>query len=227
MNWTGRLFWSLVLFGMGLTAAPAVATAEPDATLYEVTEEMRVRGGKLVRRQAVAALSGTVNAGTALCPVWLAYATGGKCSITAIAHNNVSLSTGQGPIHGTFAIVAQDLNKVDGPEVVVIRGTVNGHIDLSPVLLGPDGVPLTNDEAPLGGLVGTWSATGVPGTPMHAFRGRGKLTGTFRLPFDIPGLGAAYMLDLMAFPNFGSFEVVGPEQRSLGVPTVKLEITLE
>jgi hypothetical protein len=213
------MFWSLVLFGTAMIAGPAVATAGPDATLYEVTEEMNLRGGKLVRRMAVAALSGTVNAGTALCPAWLASPSTGTCAITAIAHNNVSLATGRGPIHGTFAIVVQDLNTADGPEVVVIRGTVTGQMDLSPALLGPDGVPLTNDEMPLGGLEGTWSATGVPGTPLHGFRARGALAGTFRLP--VGDRDNAFYLEA------GGFVPVQLEQRALGDPTVKLEINFK
>jgi hypothetical protein len=237
MNWTGRVFWLLALFGAAVAASPAVATADPNAVLYEVTETMNVRGGKMVRRLAVAALSGTVNAGPALCPVELAVADAlgvKKCSINAIAHDNINLATGRGPITGTFAIVVQEpTSPVDGLEMVIIRGTVTGQIDLSPAVLS--GVPL-------GTMTGTWSATGVQGGPMHGFRGHGTLTGTFRLPFDIaPGV-PAYMLQPSAFavPNpspvpgtdFVFVNLFDPDadpksEFSLGFPTVRLEIEFE
>ncbi|OLC12050.1 MAG: hypothetical protein AUH29_17610 [Candidatus Rokubacteria bacterium 13_1_40CM_69_27] len=214
------MFWSLVLLGTAVTASPAVAVAQPNATLYEVTETMSLKGGKMVRRLAVAALSGTVDAGTALCPAELADALGvTKCSINAIAHDNVNLATGRGPISGTFAIVVQDMNTTDGPEVVIVRGTVTGQVDISPAVFS---------NVPLGTLLeGTWSATGVRGGPMEGFRAQGTLTGTFRLPFEIaPGV-AAYMLNPFTFPADGSFDFVLPKERSLDEPTVRLEINFE
>lgn len=225
MNRSSQLFWLLLGFGAALTAAPAIAVADPNAVLYEVTETMRVRSGKMISRLAMAALSGTVDAGTSLCPGELAYALGvTKCTINAVAHDNVDLATGRGPITGTFAVVAQDLNTIDGPEVVIVRGTVGGRIDLSPALLGPDGMPKSGDEAPLGGLVGTWSATGVPGGPMQGFSGRGTLTGTFRLPFVIPWDPTRTPRYLMN-PLTGYVVPVRDDERALGYPTVRLEIT--
>jgi hypothetical protein len=228
MNWTGRVFWLLALFGAAVAASPAVATADPNAVLYEVTETMNLKGGKMVRRLAVAALSGKVDAGTALCPAKLADALGvTKCSINAIAHDNVNLATGRGPISGTFAIVAQDTNiTADGPEVVILRGTVTGQVDLSPAVFS---------NVPLGSLEGTWSATGVRGGPMEGFRAQGTLMGTFRLPFpfpfEIPGVVTAgtpaYMLNPFTFPADGSFDLVLPKERSLDEPTVRLEIEFE
>jgi hypothetical protein len=223
------MFWSLVLFGTAMIAGPAVATADPNAVLYEVTETMNLKGGKMVRRLAVAALSGKVDAGTALCPAELAERLGvTKCSINAIAHDNVNLATGRGPISGTFAIVAQDTNiTADGPEVVILRGTVTGQVDLSPAVFS---------NVPLGSLEGTWSATGVRGGPMvEGFPAQGTLMGTFRLPFpfpfEIPGVVTAgtpaYMLNPFTFPADGSFDLVLPKERSLDEPTVRLEINFK
>jgi hypothetical protein len=224
MNRSIRLFWWLLWFGAVLSAVPAIA-ADPNAVLYEVTETMSVRTGRLNSRLAMAALSGTVDAGTSLCPGELAYALGiAKCTVNAIAHDNVDLATGRGPINGTFAVVAQDLNTTDGPEVVIVRGSVGGRIDLSPALLGPDGVPKTGDEAPLGGLVGSWSATGVPGGPMQGFSGHGTLTGTFRLPFVAPWDPTKTPHYLMN-PLTGYVTPVRDDERALGYPTVRLEIT--
>lgn len=210
-----RRLKSTALLALALALLPGVGAAqEPDvnATLYEVTETMKVRlhpaGG---RRVATAALMGWVSAGTPLCPAELA---GGaaRCTVIAFATDNINLATGRGPVRGSFAVVVQGDNPVDAPELVVIRGEISGTIDLSPLL----GTP----PSPLGFVTGRWSAHGVGGTPLAGFRGHGRLSGTFRLPFVINGSVPLYLTDGGPVP-------VAPEEYSLGLPTVKLELRLE
>lgn len=230
---------------VALAFLPGLAAAQ-NATLYEVTENMKLRGNShgAGRRVATAALMGTAEPDTTLCPSAIALLGGGKCAVTAIAKDNIDLSTGTGPVKGEFKVVIQGDNLVDAPELVVLRGEIEGQIDLSLAIFGPDGVPGTVDELPLGTIVGQWSATGeklpadlqtelgvqrLPGT-------QGTFEGTFRLPFvlltpigcdsdgdpsDCTGTTPAlYLLDS------GDTQPVDQVlEHSLGVPTVKLEVT--
>lgn len=201
-----RIAWMLIaVFALSLGSVLPVAAAQPNATLYEVTESMSVKGGRIARRLAVSALLGTVDAGTSVCPA--AIATNGKCSLTALAFDNVDLSTGRGPVSGTFAVVVQDVNTVDGPEVVVLRGTLSGQVNLSQAFQG----------VPLGSITGSWSASGVSGGPLAGVSLHGTLNGTFRLPFALDGGPALYLTDSGPVP-------VGDNERSLGTPTVRLDL---
>lgn len=212
MSWKRTAMFSLLFLPMALAVAPVLAAAA-DATLYEVTENMKLKGGKVVHRVATAALMGAVDAGNSLCPGWLAVA---KCAITATASNNVSLATGKGPVEGTFAVVVQDNNQTDGPEFVILRGRLSGNIDLSQAIL----FAATNGEygAPIGFLDGQWSAKGEKGGPLKGVKAHGTLTGTFRLPFEYPPYGAVYWGGAGLVP-------VQAEELSLGVPTVRLEVS--
>jgi hypothetical protein len=197
-------------------------TAAPVATLYEVTEEVRLLGRAArfrrdedpVRRLATAALMGTVPSDTRLCP------NPEPCVITALATSDVDLSTGRGYVHGTFKIVIQDDNTTDGPERVVIQGEITGDIDLSLAFFGPDGVSRSGDETvPLGSIDGRWTAVGERGTAFEEVRVRGTLSGVFRLPFTIPGLDDAFYLG-----EAGAVIPVQPRERSLSRPTVRLDL---
>ena len=201
--------------GPGLTAAQV-------ATLYEVTEEVRLlsRAARLrrdedpVRRLATAALMGTVPSDTQLCP------NHEPCAITALATSDVDLNTGRGYVQGTFKIVVQDDNTTDGPERVVIRGELTGDIDLSLAFFGPDGVSMSGDETvPLGSIDGRWNAVGERGTAFEAVRVRGTLSGVFRLPFTVPGLADAFYLG-----EAGGVVAVQPRELSLSRPTVRLDL---
>ena len=209
MNWKRTARWSsLVLPFLLLALWPAVAAAEePNAVLYEVTENLKLKPLASGHRVASAALVGTIKAGTALCPMPV------DCTITAMGSDNINTTTGKGPIVGTFAVVVQGDNPVDGPELVIVKGDFSGRIDLSMAAAG------------LGSLTkGKWSAQGVSGGPLAGLHLHGSLTGTFRLPFEVaPGV-AVYMLNPFAFPNPGSFVLVQDNELSLGVPTVRLEV---
>lgn len=221
MNWkrTARWSWLLLPFVLlalwpGVAAAQLGVRSDANAVLYEVTENLKLKPLASGHRQATAALMGTVNEGTAICPESIAYAASGgavtTCNLTAMASDNISLATGKGPVEGTFAVVIQGDNPVDGPELVILKGTLEGKIDLSPAVLG--GVPI-------GTIKGRWKAKGVEGGPLQGVRARGTFTGTFRLPFVIP-------------PDFGTalyFGEMGPvpvqfNELSLAVPTVRLEL---
>jgi hypothetical protein len=206
-----RGFLTLLALTLPLLVGAAGAQAQ-DAVLYEVTETMKIRlhpaGG---RRVATAALMGWVNADTPLCPAALA-GEAGKCTVIAFATDNIDLATGRGPVQGRFAVVVQGDNPVDAPELAVLRGEISGTVDLSRVASGK----------PLGFLDGRWSARGVDGTPMAGFRGRGRLSGIFRLPFvPCPTCDPSYLAD------GGGVRPLDPEEYSLGLPTVRLELTLE
>ncbi len=234
MNWKRTARWSwLILPFLLLALWPGVAAAQlgvrPDANalLYEVTENMKIKGEHMSRRVATAALVGTVQAGTPICPALLAGAFGAtSCSITAIASDNINLATGKGPVVGTFAVVIQGDNAVDGAELVIVRGTLHGKIDLAPAVLGGDGIPGSGDEAPLGSINARWSARGVRDLPSEVpptlqaliagIRARGTLEGTFRLP--VGDMANAF------YVGESGFVPVLDNERSLAVPTVRLEI---
>src|SRR5262245_22560931 len=153
-------------------------TPGPNAVLYEVTENLKLAPLQLGQRVATAVLSGTVAVGTSVCPTEIAVAWRVPyCVLTARATDNINIKTGKGPVHGTFRVLIQGDNPVDGPELVVLEGRLHGQIDLSPALSG---------LAPLGTLEkGHWSARGVDGGPLDGLRASGTLDGTFRLPFVI------------------------------------------
>ena len=215
----------LALLVVGTTWHPqsALAKGDPDAVLYEVTEDMYLKdaAGNFVsspapggRRTAVAQLSGWSKLGTPLCP-WsvLSLSPGAKrCTVNATGSDDLSLTTGKGTLSGTFAVVVQDDNIVDAPEFVVMTGTFSGDADLSLSLLG---------QAPIGFI-----ANGV--ATIDGIANSFKFTGTFRLPFALdehrkhrkpqPDRDAFYLNDRRdPIP-------VKDNERSLGWPTVRLEI---
>lgn len=211
---------TLTLALLAPAVAPGLAAAEPNAVLYEVTENLRLGLLKVDERFAAAVLSGTVAAGTSVCPADLAQFLGtDHCVLTAMATDKVDTKTGVGPVVGTFRVVIQGDNPVDGAELVILRGTLQGSMNLAMALLGKDGIPDSGDELPLGTLEqGRWTAQGVPGGPLQGVKASGTLTGTFRLPFVIGSSPPLYLGDAGPVP-------VAPNEYSLGVPTVKLEIT--
>ncbi len=208
-----------VVVALALIVVTAAQARCENAVLYELTESMKFRGGD-VKRQATAALGGTASVGTSICPAAFAAALGLKaCSMNATATDNVDLSTGTGPATGQFAVVIDAENPdVDGPELVVLEGTLTGTIDLSPAFgLGSP----TGQRIPLGTIVGTWRATGTPGGPLAGLAVGGAFHGTFRLPFPSPVDGTpSYLLD----PLTGSTRAVAPNEYALGAAMVRLEL---
>ncbi|HEV8642599.1 MAG TPA: hypothetical protein VGV13_16025 [Methylomirabilota bacterium] len=205
--------WSLALALVSPAFYPGLAAAQ-NAVLYEATETMKLKQGRtVVSRTATAALMGWVSAGTSLCPNWLAAALNvPACGVTALANDNISLATGQGPVGGKFTVIVQGDNPVDGPELVIAEGSLRGTIDLSAAVLG--GVPL-------GTISGRWSARGTRGGPLDGLRRGGTFSGTFRLPFVMPSDPTKTPLYL---GDKGPVAIALHEY-SLGVPTVRLELT--
>jgi hypothetical protein len=225
--WKSAVTWSLLglmflLFILMVGPLPALA-GEPDAVLYEVTEDMYLKDSagnftgdvaKAARRSAVAQLSGWANVGTPLCPAYvrLLAPKAKRCTVNATGADDLSLVTGKGTLRGTFAVVVQGDNKVDAPEFVVMSGSFSGDADLSQSLSG---------QAPLGSI--TNGIATIDGPSQASF----KFTGTFRLPFRMEGrqyympwryVSAFYLAD------DGHPFAVTPNERSLGMPTVRLEI---
>lgn len=189
---------------IGVLADAAVAPAQgvPDAVLYELTENMKLKtlqAGVSGRRQATSQLMGRAEAGTFLCPLPV------PCVVNATGSDDISLETGLGKFKGTFTTVVQGDNPYDAPEFVVLRGTFTGVMDFSPAIL--HGVPY-------GTVVGQ----------LRTERGeRRGFTGTFLLPFGFPGdpSNTTYYL---AGPSVVPVE---DWERALGYATVKFEIRLQ
>jgi len=235
LNWKSTVVWSLLglmflLFALVMGPAPALAggTVEPGAVLYEVTEDMYLLTAngvptgdvsQAVRRTAVAQLSGSAKIGTPICPLAVLYLNpkAKSCTLNASGADDLSLATGQGTLGGTFSVVVQGDNAVDGAEFVIMTGTFKGNADLSLAMAG---------QAPLGFIsngVGTIDANG-DGAQETTF----KFSGTFRLPFSLNTKGKhdkprrnvwAYYLD-----DAGRPDRVKANELSLGFPTVRLEI---
>ncbi|MGH7393353.1 MAG: hypothetical protein ACREM3_28445 [Candidatus Rokuibacteriota bacterium] len=230
-SWT--LVSTLTLALLASAVVPSLVAAEPNAVAYEVTENLRLGPLKRGQRIATAVLSGKVRSGTSVCPSWIVAQWGtDHCVLTATATDSISLKTGVGPVAGTFQVKVQDDNPVDGAEVVILHGTLRGRIDLSMALLG--GMPLGTLEH------GRWSARGVRGGPLEGVRAGGTLTGTFRLPFNMAlptPFGCHFDGDFSDCTGQEAFDLylqdsgvpvpVALEEYSLGMPTVKLEITFE
>jgi len=201
-------FVTAPLFGATALAA--------DATLYELTENMKLVGKDSPRRKATSELMGTANVGNPLCPAELvAMVSPGAtyCTINATGADKISLVTGLGDFSGTFTVVVQGDNPVDSPEFVVAKGKFKGKMDFSPAIL---------HQQPYGTVAGTL-------TPNDSDRDRDRkvhFTGIFFLPFAFPGdtSGAAYYLDFNPANPYGVVPVED-NQRALGYPTVKFEIT--
>jgi len=203
---------------LAFVAAPLFgATAlAADATLYELTENMKLVGKDSPRRRATSELMGTANVGNPLCPAELvAMVSPGAttCTINATGSDNISLITGLGKFGGTFTVVVQGDNLVDSPEFVVAKGKFSGQMDFSPAILGIPGADGKRHILPLGTVVGKMQLDGV--------RRHVPFTGTFRLPFVIPDSGypPLYLGDdyMTVFP-------VEPNEYALGYPTVRFEI---
>ncbi len=164
----GFLVLALAVVAVPLFAATASAqNLTADAQLYELTENMRLVGGKLVHRKATSELMGLAKAGTPLCPMPVGAP---PCTINATGSDDISLATGLGNFGGTFTVAVQGDNATDSPEFVIAQGKFHGKMDFSPAVLG---------GLPLGTVVGKMVLDGNGGTV--------PFTGTFRLPFVLPG----------------------------------------
>jgi hypothetical protein len=188
------------------TAGPAAAV---DGVLYEVTEAVKVTGKGGMFKSSTATLTGDLAPGTGLCPTWLTQQLNlPSCMIVVRATGRADDTTGIGPAHGDFDVVVQDWNTTDAPEIVVLKGTLTGTIDLSPAF---------TRQQPIGSISGKFNAIGLANGLMAGTKVQGTFTGTFRLPFRHAGK-PSYLLD------DGTIVPAGPQELSLGQAMVRLEV---
>jgi hypothetical protein len=227
----------LLLLTLALVGNVGRASAQ-DATLYELTENLKFTRGKIAHRVATSALMGFAELGTPLCPLGKSQ---GPCSINAVGSTNVASTTGLGTFDGRFTVVVPGDNPVDGPELVVMSGRFRGRIDFAPALVhnipfgtvdGHFVVERSGKRIPFSGVfrlpflgsvavpVGVDPVTGAP------------VTRTLRqllcplTPRPNPSLGGpdiAYVDTTGGMLN-GTCRDVLPSELSLGVPTVRFDI---
>lgn len=131
--------WGIAFAGAAVMTTAAAAAETPDATLYDVTEVMRIVGTRPQHRVAEGALAGTAKLGTPFCPEKLASklpegAT--ECWIIADGGDDINLVTAQGTLAATITPVTTGDNPFAAPELAHDRITVEGRIDFSPALGG-------------------------------------------------------------------------------------------
>ena len=203
-------------------------------TLYEISERVTFdpdpSSTGVIRRNATSPLQGFAELGTPLCPSELLISVPRlkSCTIIATGTDSVSTVIGTGPVSGTFDVVidAPGNSSVHVPDLPVISGTFAGDVDLSPAVL---------HRVPLGTIRGTFTITQMAdltsgrlallaGPIVLSFKG------TFRMPFAVDTHGRAvrgerqsaafYLAD-----DLRTLILVRPTERSIGFPTVRLEVT--
>jgi hypothetical protein len=213
---------------------PADSLGGSGVTLYEISERVTFdpdpSSPGVIRRNATSPLQGFAELGTPLCPSELLISVPRIKSCTVIATGTDSVSTviGTGPVSGTFDVVinAPGNSSVHVPDLPVISGTFSGDVDLSPAVL---------QRVPLGTIWGSFTITqmadlssgrlvALPGPVVLPFKG------TFRMPFttDAHGRPARSNRKSAAFylsDDLRTLILVRPIERSIGFPTVRLEVT--
>lgn len=225
MNWKRTVRWSWLIMPFLLLAIwPGTAAAghkhkpvppDPDpvalncgnlpagkSCIYETTENARFTVGEVIRRISTAAAQGKVAAGSPICKPDSPGAL--PCDITVVATDRIDTTTGRGPIEGTFAIVANEPGTADLPEIVELKGRLEGVVDISMAGAG------------LGSIAGRWQAKGV---------GHGKFTGTLRFPFPFAPLGPGFFY-VNAAGSFG-VRAVAANEMVLALPALLFEIEFE
>jgi hypothetical protein len=190
-----------------VVAMSGVAHAQ-DVVLYELSEAVKVNGKSGTFKGSEATLMGWARGGTFVCPPVLQLS---RCSVTVHAMGKASDDTGIGPVDGKFQVMVERFNPFDAAELAVATGKISGDLDLSPMFLR---------QTPLGTVTGTYDLKGMKDTILVDYKGKGRFTGTFRVPFEHNGV-VSYMMD------DGSIVPVLPGEMSLGVAAVRLELRLE
>jgi hypothetical protein len=190
--------------------------------LYELNEEARFTAHKNGRqhREASSGLEGKAKVGTPLCPAALMQHAeqvfrahqrrvndASRCAVVAFGKSNLDVTDrDQGIVQGTikgqiFVVVNSELtNLTDAPELVVMSGKFRGAVVVT------DEAIITITEATVTG--DGFCTDGCP------------FTGKFRQPFTVNGI-AVYKKD------DGDLVPVLPDERALGDPTVRVEITFD
>jgi hypothetical protein len=204
-----------VLLALSLTAPatlailPSTALAA-DGTLYEVSEAIDLKSNGTGFKSSEATLSGTIKAGTPLCPSWVATQLGtDSCWMVVHATGGANDTTGVGPVRGTIFVLAEYKNTADAPELKILSADFDGQLDLSPAFF---------QQMPRGTITGKYLARGEKGSIMDGYKIRGKFQGVFRIPF-LNAQQPSYMLD------DGSIVHLRLNEYSVGQPTPRLELT--
>jgi hypothetical protein len=204
-----------VLLALALTAPATLAMLLPnahaaDGMLYEVSEAIDLKSNGKGFKSSEATLSGTIKAGTPLCPSSVATELGtDSCWVIVHATGGADNTSGVGPIRGTMFVLAERLNSADAPELKILSGDFDGQLDLSPAFF---------QQIPRGTVTGKYSARGEKGSIMDGYKAQGSFQGVFRIPF-LNGQHASYLLDdgRIVPLEFGEY--------SVGQPTPRLELT--
>jgi len=184
-------------------------------------------------RHATSQLQGVATVGSILCPIpQFVTVRGNECTVIATGTDDVQLvidpKTGQviptsGKVFGTYAVVVQLDNPIDSPEFPVQTGTFSGVIHFQPPL-------------PLGFVSeGIFTIDGMSGSfPFQA---------VFRQPFTRSAKGdvlthrgakgekvsradaSARRTEAFYLLDDSSLQRVRPDERAIGWPTVRFEIT--
>lgn len=211
-------------FGNPLVPDP---TGQSSTGLIDATTGLGgIPHGVPVRRVATSQLQGVAALGSLLCPnaLLVTIAKLKECTVTATGTDDVQLAvdpnTGQvvptsGSVSGTYAVVVQLDNSVDSPELPLQTGTFSGTITFQAPL------PLAFLED---GRVTIDGVNDVNDDPVLF-----PFTGTFRLPFAMSANGhhvkprrgqdAFYLRDNL------KRQPVRPDERAVGWPAVRLDIT--
>lgn len=220
---------SLVLLVVFAVLGPMLGTSEAthpgerprnDAVLYELMEHAVFTDGL---RVATAALEGKARLGSALCPEGLqAHARAfyamfdinvrltARCTVVAIGESRIRVDDGSGRIDGEFWIVVNSdaTSNTDSQELVIMSGIFTGTVQVTdPQALIIEVLPGSSFE-PKGVLPGF----ALP--PAVTFRG------TFRRPFTVHHIDV-YQTDR------GRLVPVQADERALGDPTVRLEVSFD
>jgi hypothetical protein len=234
---TNRMVAIVGLASLALAGVPAAASAG-GATLYELTENMKLDDlTNPTLRTASAALQGTAQVGTGICPTaliallqTLGLPTGSSCAITAFAEDAISVQTGAGAFTGGFAVVVNTDNAADAPEMVVMTGEFQADMQ---VLADASGtmLPLIRIS---NGVVRPTYVLGVKVADVGLFGLTPEMFpvaafgGVFRLPFALDESGnrkkPKKAMDTFYLGDNGELIRTRPDELSLGFATVRVEI---
>jgi hypothetical protein len=223
-----------------------------DAMLYEVTENMSLDNlSKPTLRTSTAALQGTARLGSPPCPVDLVHFLAGlglmtrtdkPCTVTVVGTDKIETGTGSGELTGTFAVVINLDNTTDPPELVVMAGEFAGKLQVAvdTSVNPPRQLPLINLTD------GKFTPKNVLGVPIDLVGmvcvdlkkpetcldpekfGPAPFTGVFRLPFTVDKRGWRHRAfsnpEAFYLGDHGQLIKVQPDERSLGFPTLRVEI---
>src|SRR5262245_4163432 len=222
-----RMGW-MVLLAAASVLGPTLGSSEAggraprfrDVVLYELNEQAQLTA---TSRIASSGLEGKARRGTPLCSEQLMdYAEAffaqlgmkvqdtSRCRVVAFGRSEIDLSTFGGTIGGDFYVVVNSdkTNLVDAPELVIMAGTFAGVVQVTDAA----GLIIAIKS---GSFDPTVVLPGFPGgpPPSESFRGM------FRLPFKVRQV-AVYKTERGIVP-------VHPDERALGDPTVRVEITFD